>query len=157
MMENRRYVLRNVLLVVGSLLVFAAIIYASFAGQKSYTNLSVEEVHARINSGKSDYVLVDVRTLAEYTGELGHLPEALLYPVQEIDTEYHQLDQFKKQDKELIVYCRSGNRSRRASQFLFDHGFKKVYNMEGGMRAWNAAYGRPEHSDAEPPNLKGMN
>jgi|GEM_PF-117362 len=153
-MENRRYVLRNILLVGGTLLAFAAIIYASFAVQKSYTNLSVEEVHARMNSGQSDYVLVDVRTLPEYTGELGHLPGAVLYPVQEIDSEYHQLEQYKDQGKDLVVYCRSGNRSRRASQFLFDHGFKKVFNMEGGMRAWNQSYGRPAHSDTSPPNLQ---
>jgi len=144
---------RNIFLVLVTLIAFVAIIYASFQGKNaSYHNLSVQEVKQRIDSKKNDFVLIDVRTPQEYTGQLGHLGNAPLYPLQSLDTQYQNLKKYQQEDKDIIVYCRSGNRSRRAAEFLIDHGFKNIYNMEGGMRAWNADYGRPADSDNSPPN-----
>jgi len=152
-LENT-YRMRNILLTLGSIIVLGVIVYVSFLQKPSYTNLSDREVKSRMDSGKNNYVLVDVRTPLEYTGELGHLPGAVLYPIQNINIQYQQLNTYKKAGKDLIVYCRSGNRSRRVAQFLIDHGFTDVYNMEGGMRAWNRDYGRPGGSDSPPPNLQ---
>ncbi len=150
-MDRKRYILRNTFLTLGTLLMFGLIIYASFSGEGNYENLSVEEVRTRLQSGNSDYVLIDVRTEHEYTGELGHLEGALLYPIQNLDTRYHGLESYQKQGIDIIIYGRSGNRSRRAAQFLTEQGFDAVYNMEGGMRLWNHQYGRPAGSDTPPP------
>lgn len=149
----KNHTVRNSLLVLATVVAFGAIIFASFQEKnESYHNLSVGEVRARMESGSNDFVLVDVRTPQEYTGQLGHLGNAPLYPLQNLDSQYHQLEQYTKQGKDLIVYCRSGNRSRRAADFLIKHGFKHIYNMEGGMRAWNNEFSRPESSDTPPPN-----
>lgn len=146
---------RNIFLVAVSAVVFIAIIYASFQSKNaSYRNLSVQEVKQRIDSKKNDFVLIDVRTPQEYSGQLGHLANAPLFPLQSLDTQYKDLEKYQQEDKDIIVYCRSGNRSRRAAEFLINHGFKNIYNMEGGMRAWNADYGRPAGSDNSPPNLQ---
>ncbi len=97
------------------------------------TNITAEEVKAKIDR-QEDIVLLDVRTPAEFDGPLGHIDGALLIPLNELQNRAAELDSLK--DKEIIVYCRSGNRSRYATEFLSQQGFHAV-NMLGGMKAWN--------------------
>ena len=94
---------------------------------------------------KSDIILLDVRTKEEYEGELGHLDGAILIPVQELDDRINELIKFK--EKEIIVYCRSGNRSVTGGKILLDNGFKNVKNMPGGMRKWNSLFVDPPDKD----------
>jgi phage shock protein E len=74
--------------------------------------------------------LVDVRSPEEYGR--GHLPSAVNIPVQELD---RRLAEVGPVDHEVIVYCRSGHRSTRATELLRQHGFTKVHNL-GPMTAW---------------------
>ena len=74
--------------------------------------------------------LLDVRSPEEYAG--GHLPGAVNIPVQELE---RRLAEVGPVDHELIVYCRSGHRSTRATELLRQHGFTKVHNL-GPMTAW---------------------
>jgi rhodanese-related sulfurtransferase len=82
-----------------------------------------------IIENKEEYIIVDVRTKEEFVG--GHLEEALLLPVQELEG---RLDELPK-DKPIIVYCRSGSRSRTAAEILVANGFTMVYDM-GGISSW---------------------
>lgn len=95
--------------------------------------ITVENAREMIGHGK-DILLLDVRTQAEFEGELGHLDSALLIPVQELEQRVGELDTFK--DKTIIAYCRTGNRSGKAMTFLSKKGFT-VVNMLGGMVEWN--------------------
>lgn len=79
--------------------------------------------------------LIDVREPAEFTGELGHLPKAELVPLATLAAAAASWSR----DAELILICRSGNRSARAAQLLSSMGFRKLYNLSGGMQAHNAA------------------
>ncbi|MBS4028536.1 MAG: rhodanese-like domain-containing protein [Ignavibacteriales bacterium] len=97
---------------------------------KDTNALSAEEVQQKIASD-TNIVILDVRTNIEYT--TGHLPNALLIPVQELNERITELNKFK--DKEFIVYCRSGNRSRTATSILTRNGFK-AFNMQGGILRW---------------------
>ncbi len=99
-------------------------------------NMSAAEVCERVNENR-DVLLLDVRTEGEYTGELGHLKNSRLIPVGELGLRFSEIDDYK--NKEIIVYCRSGGRSTRASTLLVSHGFTNVSNMLGGMRGWNSA------------------
>jgi rhodanese-related sulfurtransferase len=74
--------------------------------------------------------LLDVRSPEEYAG--GHLPGAVNIPVQELD---RRLAEVGPVDHDLIVYCRSGHRSTRATEVLRQHGFTRVHNL-GPMTAW---------------------
>jgi rhodanese-related sulfurtransferase len=74
--------------------------------------------------------LLDVRSPEEYAH--GHLPGALNVPVQELD---RRLAEVGPADRDLVVYCRSGHRSARATEILRQHGFSKVHNL-GPMTAW---------------------
>jgi len=70
-------------------------------------------------------VILDVRTQEEY--DEGHLENAVLIPVSELESRLDELDV----EDEILVYCRSGVRSATASQTLVDNGFSSVYNMLG--------------------------
>ena len=82
-------------------------------------------------------ILLDVRTLEEYYGELGHLPAATLIPHLDLEGRLSELSEYK--DKKIIAYCRSGVRSAFASELLSKNGYD-VYNMTGGMNLWKSTY-----------------
>lgn len=80
-------------------------------------------------------LLLDVRTPGEY--EAAHIPGAELIPVQELSARAGEIDAYKNEP--VYVYCRSGNRSRSASQILLDKGFTQVYNLDQGIGSWAGA------------------
>lgn len=79
-----------------------------------------------------DPIILDVRTPWEY--EQGHLPEARLIPVQSLQNRVDELEEHKNRD--ILVYCRSGNRSTVASKLLIDEGFNRIYNLRYGILEW---------------------
>ena len=93
----------------------------------------VADVQKKI-SAKDNILLLDVRTATEFDGLLGHIAGAVLLPVQELEQRIDELNEHK--EKEIIVICRSGNRSQTGTRILISHGFNAV-NMLGGMKAWN--------------------
>jgi rhodanese-related sulfurtransferase len=97
-------------------------------------SLSPTQVKHLIDNA-ANIVIIDVRTPQEYDGELGHIEGAILRPVQEIDQWTPEFE--KNKNQEIIMVCRTGNRSGYATKYFHDKGFKNVYNMTGGMKAWN--------------------
>jgi rhodanese-related sulfurtransferase/rubrerythrin len=79
------------------------------------------------------YTLLDVRQPGEY--EVAHLPGSRLIPLPQLQDRLRELDP----GKPTIVYCAVGGRSRVAAQILAGKGFKEVYNLAGGIKAWNGA------------------
>jgi rhodanese-related sulfurtransferase/rubrerythrin len=75
--------------------------------------------------------ILDVRQPKEY--ENGHIPGAKLIPLPEIKDRLNEIDP----DKPTLTYCAIGGRSRVAAQMLSSEGFKNVYNLSGGIKAWN--------------------
>lgn len=115
-------------------LIILVTILLTFGNQDEEKNeIAVKEVKAKIESGEN-ILLLDVRTENEFSGSLGHLNEAILIPLAELQSRLEEMEEH--QEKEIIVYCRSGNRSRRGTAILRDEGLNAV-NMTGGMLAWN--------------------
>ncbi len=112
-----------------NLLLLAATLAAGCAGQGGMS-VGAEEA-ARMAEKKETFIL-DVRTPEEYAG--GHLAGSVLIPLQEIDQRTADLPADK--DRPILVYCRSGNRSGRAQQFLQKQGYSKVFNLKGGVLSW---------------------
>jgi rhodanese-related sulfurtransferase/rubrerythrin len=77
------------------------------------------------------FTVLDVRQPAEY--EEAHIPGAKLIPLPKLHDSADQLDR----ETPIITYCAVGGRSRVASQLLSGMGFKEVYNLKGGIQAWN--------------------
>ncbi|HUV81657.1 MAG TPA: rhodanese-like domain-containing protein [archaeon] len=102
-------------------------------GVVNYIDIPMSEAKIKVDSG--EYFILDVRTREEY--DAGHIANAILIPSTDISG---RLDEVLK-DMPILVYCRSGSRSAIASQELIDNGYADVYNMEGGIVAWqNAGY-----------------
>lgn len=96
----------------------------------TYTQISQEE--AKEMMGKDDdHIVVDVRRADEYAA--GHIPGAILIPNEKIGTE--QAAELPDLDQIILIYCRSGNRSKQASQKLADMGYNNVYEF-GGIIDW---------------------
>lgn len=76
--------------------------------------------------------ILDVRTEGEYLQE--HLEGAFLLPVQVLEKEIGLIEKYKDQD--ILIYCRSGNRSTVASKILLDSGFSNIYNLRSGINGW---------------------
>jgi len=77
-------------------------------------------------------VLVDVREDKEY--QEGHIANAMHIPLSKINDQAQKLDKYKK--RPIIAYCRTGSRSGSACNRLQKHGFESVYNLRGGLMAW---------------------
>lgn len=97
--------------------------------------LTAAEAKKRLSEANSvdSYQLLDVRQPGEYQEK--HIPGAILIPLKELPDRLSELDP----DIETIVYCRSGARSRSATQLLQEREFRKVCNMTGGILSWQGA------------------
>jgi len=99
------------------------------AKEKKVLLISPEELQARIDT----IVLIDVRTPQEYNS--GHLKNA-------VNIDYFDADFVNKvnkldKNKDVYIYCKSGNRSGKAADKLEKSGFIKVYDLQGGITNWN--------------------
>ena len=98
---------------------------------KAYTQISQDAAKNMILKDSS-LIIVDVRTKGEY--EEGHIPGAVLIPNESIKDRKPEL--LPDVNQVILVYCRSGNRSKQAAQKLANMGYKKVYEF-GGINTWN--------------------
>src|SRR4030095_8129007 len=98
--------------------------------------ITVEELKRRMDAGEELH-LVDVREPHENAEfNIG----GILLPLGMIQT--MQIDEIEDlKDKEVILYCRSGNRSGQAAMFLDSMGFTNTKNLTGGMLAWQQKFG----------------
>ena len=98
-------------------------------------DINVQELKQKIDNG-DDFVLIDVREAhehAEFNVGGKHIPVGSIMSAIP-DLEAHK-------NEEVVVYCRSGQRSGMAQQLLQASGFKNVRNLQGGMMAWVDTYG----------------
>ena len=98
--------------------------------------ITAEELKARIDAGE-ELNIVDVREPHEHEEfNIG----GILYPLGRIlSMDVDELESLK--DKEVIFYCRSGNRSGQACMFAETMGFTNVVNLTGGMLNWRQVFG----------------
>jgi GrxC family glutaredoxin len=97
-------------------------------------------------SNHKNAVFIDVRTDDEYRE--GHILHAVHAPLGLLESKLKEITKFK--NRPLIVYCRSGNRSSRGGAVLKKNGFEEVYNLSGGVMAWQNA-SLPLTKDKSPP------
>lgn len=98
-----------------------------------FENVTVAEMKQYISrKNEHDYLLVDVRQPDEYRA--GHIPGAMLVPLPELESKVFDLPD----DKEILIYCRSGGRSTAAASFVSEAEIteKTIYNLTGGILAW---------------------
>ena len=95
-----------------------------------YRQISVSEA-ADMMQAETDYILLDVRTRTEF--EEKHIPGAICVPNETIGSE--PPEELPDKDQLILVYCRSGNRSKQAAQKLADLGYTNIVEF-GGINDW---------------------
>ena len=95
----------------------------------AYQKISTEEAYEMMVS--QEVVVVDVRTREEYDG--GHIPNAILVPNESIGDDMPEA--LPDKEATLLIYCRSGRRSKEASEKLLKLGYKSIYEF-GGVIDW---------------------
>lgn len=98
--------------------------------KKTYRQVSPEEAAAMMEE-ESDYIILDVRTQEEYG--TAHIPGAICIPNETIGTE--DIPELPDKDQLILVYCRSGNRSKQASEKLAKQGYTNIIEF-GGINSW---------------------
>lgn len=98
--------------------------------EPNYKEISAQEAAELL--ANTDPFILDVRTSGEY--EEAHISGSNLIPVQILSENLELLEKYKNED--ILIYCRSGNRSSVASKILLDAGFTNIYNLRYGLSDW---------------------
>ena len=116
----------SILLVVA--LIIFIILQSGGSGDKNQPlAISVDEAYGRYQSGA---FVLDVRTVEEWNEF--HAPNTTLIPLDQLEARLNEVPR----DKEIVVVCRSGNRSQQGRDILLSAGFKQVTSMTGGLNEW---------------------
>lgn len=95
-----------------------------------YTQIGMEEAVAMMAT-EENYIILDVRTAEEFAEK--HIPNAINIPNETIGSE--EIEELPDKNQLVLVYCRSGNRSKQASEKLVALGYTNIYEF-GGINDW---------------------
>ncbi len=113
-----------------TILVGIIVLYALVKLLGRLSRLGIKQITPRELDQKKGIMLIDVRTNKEYNQ--GHIPGAAHVPLSDVGTRVKKI----KKDKEIVVYCRSGNQSIWAIKRLMGMGYTHLSNLKGGYSAW---------------------
>ena len=122
--------MKKILILALSLFLAGCMVTKTSETSCSYKTISSQEAQHMIEEHK-DALILDVRTAAEY--ESGHIPNAINLSNEDIQA--GKVDSLKDKSQLIMVYCRSGNRSRQAAQKLAELGYTNVVDF-GGIQSW---------------------
>lgn len=102
--------------------------YSLLVGNKG----SVDPLTATTKINREDAVILDIRPVADFSK--GHIINAINVPINGFSKQIGSLEKYK--ERPIIVSCRSGSQSSHACSQLRKQGFKEVFNLRGGLLAW---------------------
>ena len=100
------------------------------SAEKTYRQITMEEA-VKMMEEETEYIILDVRTAEEYSEK--HIPCAINIANEAIGTE--DIPELPDKDQLILVYCRSGNRSKQASEKLVKLGYTNIVEI-GGINSW---------------------
>ncbi len=103
-----------------------------FVGCNSITYQNMTATEAIESVGSGDYLLLDVRSSIEFSN--GHIADSVNVALDDI--EKYITEVVPNKERKIIVYCQSGRRSEEASKKLIQLGYKNIYNLVGGIQAF---------------------
>ena len=120
----------------GTVFLFLFLFFCSaYAEEAAPSLLTAQEVRGLLTQEPDSILPLDVRTSTEYSG--GHLQNAenIDFLAKDFQEKISHLDR----NKAFLLYCRTGRRSEAAARMLRKAGFNKVFDLKGGIRAWEEA------------------
>ncbi|MDO5345480.1 MAG: rhodanese-like domain-containing protein [Lachnospiraceae bacterium] len=131
---------KKVFIIIGSCILTVALIcgiimYRTFLVSQGqpYEQISMDQA-AEYMKYEEGYILLDVRTKEEY--DEGHIPGAVCIPLEELQERAEE--ELEDKDQMIYVYCRSGNRSKKAAKKLCNMGYTNITEI-GGISDWTGA------------------
>jgi rhodanese-related sulfurtransferase len=133
-MKFNRTTGKNVMLT-ALLIILTSILSAQIAEMSRLSAIDFRKKIENLTAGTEEYVLLDIRTKAEY--DQGHIKDASMLDFYSPGF----IDELKKLDKKTtyLIYCRSGNRTGQTLQIMQKLGFENVYDLENGIKSWLGA------------------
>jgi rhodanese-related sulfurtransferase len=116
-----------------ALLVSLLLLARTVSGLRAGPRVSVTELKRRLDE-HDDFLLLDVRTAADFIGEQGHIPGAHNIPLEELPPRIAELGDDPR--RSIVLICRTDRRSVKAAAFLARRGFGDVRVVQGGMTEW---------------------
>jgi len=129
-MEDLNLFVNNNLLMIVMWFVLLFMLVNSFI--KAAWDKTPQQVVQIMNGGNS--LILDVRENKEF--ETGHIADSVHIPMSEVKNRLSELDKYK--DSQVVVSCRSGQRSSRTCSLLKKNGFSNISNLKGGIVAWES-------------------
>lgn len=108
---------------------------ASASASVSVRTLKSAEFRSEMEQSMSK-LLIDVREPVEYKN--GFIPGAINIPLSQIEQRMGNIPK----DRDLLLYCRSGMRSKNAARILRKHGYTRLVNLQGGISSWSGKLSR---------------
>ncbi len=134
MAQTFEFIENHLLLVGGFMVVLFMIIKMEVDSRLSgVSQLNAADAVRMMNNDKT--AVVDTREASEFAA--GHIKDAVNVPMSVLKKRINELEKYK--NKDVLVYCRSGNRSNHACKLLRKDGFENVHNLAGGIMGWTNA------------------
>lgn len=127
--DKREIKMKKIILIISLVFLLAGCTAPDQKGN-NFRQISMEEA-ASIMEEENDYIILDVRTESEFRER--HIPNAINIPNEEIGTE--EIESLPDKEQLILVYCRSGNRSKQASAKLVELGYSNIVEI-GGINDW---------------------
>ena len=128
--NNLQWIILGAVIVIG--VIAAGVLTNSPTADKTASlppEISVQDAYQYYEEGT---LILDVRTQEEW--DAGHVPDATLIPLDQLPTRLSELPE----DQDIVVICRSGNRSATGRDILLSAGFESVTSVAGGFNQWTA-------------------
>lgn len=116
--------------------------------ENTYTSITMDEAVSMMET-EQNYIILDVRTLDEFKEK--HIPGAICVPNESIGE--GEIPSLPDKEQLILVYCRSGNRSKQASEKLANMGYSNIYEF-GGINQWTGET-YPHEGCTIPPENEG--
>lgn len=113
------------------IVVIVLLVLRGFSSSKGLSNYDAEQFGERLKA-TADVMLIDVREVAEYRS--GHLPGAINIPLSQLRSRIGEVA--KANDREVLLYCRSGMRSKQAAAIMRGQGVERLGHLQGGITSW---------------------
>lgn len=130
----------NLSVIIGVMVAVLALAGAGFfifgggASDPTITRIQPQEYTAQFASPGGDHLLIDVRTPSEF--DSGHIAGAVNIPLDQLENRLAEIPQ----SQDVVIYCRSGNRSAQAANILASEGYSSIYDLGGTIQWTRAGY-----------------